>query len=380
MVQQKRPFTALWVIPSLAGGGAEKAIATIIKSLDQREIRPYLCLFKKEGVFLDDLVGSGVEVLAVGENGRFNPNLVWKLSCIIRQIRPDVTIGVLRTCSMLTALAHRLAGSPGKLYLNEQNTPSVEMAQFGNAALKKIGYKPFLKMADGVLVLAEGIKQDLITNFQQPSQKLHVIPNPVDLEAAARKAKEPPPHDWLANPDCCTIVTVGRLHPQKGHDILLRAFAKLHKTKQNLRLIIVGTGADRKLLQAMAQQLGIDKAVAFVGFQPNPYAFMAHADLFVLASRYEGFGIVLAEALAVDTPAVATDCPSGPADILKNGAAGLLCPTEDPAALAAAIEQSLSNPARQQEMAEIGKKHVQQFSETAVAAQYTQFIASQHFS
>lgn len=372
----KRPLKVLWVIPSLAGGGAEKAVVTILNHLDRTQIRPSLCLFKREGPFLEELK-SDIEVFDVGRDGRFDPRLVWQLSCIIQRLEPDITVGVLRTCSMLTALAHQLAGRPGKIFLNEQNTPSIEMQQFGRARLKTIGYRPFLRMTDGILALSNGIKHDLVHNFGVLDSKIHVIPNPVDLETAVQQASVEAPHAWLANPKYCTLVTVGRLHPQKGHDILLRAFAKLVETEQRLRLIIVGTGPDEAALRALARQLNVEKAVEFVGFQSNPYAFMAHADLFVLASRYEGFGMVLAEALAVGTAVVATDCPSGPADILMQGEAGVLCPIEDPNALASAIATLLKNPARRHTLVENGIQHVEQYSATAVAAQYAAFFREQ---
>lgn len=372
----KRPLKVLWVIPSLAGGGAEKAVVTILNHLDRTQIRPSLCLFKREGPFLEELK-SDIEVFDVGRDGRFDPRLVWQLSCIIQRLEPDITVGVLRTCSMLTALAHQLAGRPGKIFLNEQNTPSIEMQQFGRARLKTIGYRPFLRMTDGILALSNGIKHDLVHNFGVLDSKIHVIPNPVDLETAVQQASVEAPHAWLANPKYCTLVTVGRLHPQKGHDILLRAFVKLVETEQRLRLIIVGTGPDEAALRALARQLNVEKAVEFVGFQSNPYAFMAHADLFVLASRYEGFGMVLAEALAVGTAVVATDCPSGPADILMQGEAGVLCPIEDPNALASAIATLLKNPARRHTLVENGIQHVEQYSATAVAAQYAAFFREQ---
>lgn len=374
--QSKKVIKALWVIPSLAGGGAEKAVMTILNHLDRSEIRPFLCLFKKEGPFLAELA-SDVEIFEVNADGRINPLLVWRLSRIIHRLRPDVTIGVLRACSILTTLAHQLAGRPGKIYLNEQNTPSIEMAQFGNAAIKAIGYRPFLNMADGVLALSSGIKQDLVSHYSVAASRICVIPNPVDLENAARHAGVAPPHPWLADPTCCTLVSVGRLHPQKGHDILLRAFAQLAQIRNNLRLLIVGTGPEAASLKSLAERLGIEGAVEFVGFQSNPYAFISHADLFVLASRYEGFGIVLAEALAVGTAAVATNCPSGPADILQNGTAGALCPPENPEALAKAIAELLDDPERRDALIAAGRKHVKQYGAAAVAAQYINYFKEQ---
>ncbi|MDX1656566.1 MAG: glycosyltransferase, partial [Candidatus Competibacteraceae bacterium] len=111
-----------------------------------------------------------------------------------------------------------------------------------------------------------------------------------------------------------------------------------------VRLAILGEGKLRAELERLAGQLGIARRVALLGFRENPYAFMAKADLFVLSSEREGNPNVLVEALAVGTPAVATDCPSGPREILAGGRYGTLVPMDDEQALAEAILATLQNP------------------------------------
>jgi glycosyltransferase involved in cell wall biosynthesis len=145
-----------------------------------------------------------------------------------------------------------------------------------------------------------------------------------------------PPDAAAAN----LIVSVGRLSPEKGHDVLLRAFARLPRTL-DARLVIAGDGPGRSGLEALAQSLAIAPRVRFAGFVPDPGSLLARAALFVSASRFEGLGNAMVEALAWGVPVVSTDAPYGPREILAGGALGRLVPVGDAAALADAIEASL---------------------------------------
>ena len=140
------------------------------------------------------------------------------------------------------------------------------------------------------------------------------------------------------------ILGVGRLVPQKDFQTLLRAFALLVPDMPDIRLIVLGEGRERSRLQALAAELQVQERVALPGFSRNPYAHLGHTALFVLSSRWEGFANVIVEALACGTPVVATDCPSGPAEILEGGAYGELTPVGDAPALANAMQRALVRP------------------------------------
>lgn len=141
------------------------------------------------------------------------------------------------------------------------------------------------------------------------------------------------------------IVGVGELSKRKGFDTLIRAFSRLRATR-TARLVIVGAGkrGQREALQALAADLGVANDVDFPGFCRDIYPFMAHASVFAMTSRWEGLGFVLIEALACGTPAVATDCPSGPREVLADGRYGPLVAVDDAVALAAALEELLAAP------------------------------------
>ena len=139
------------------------------------------------------------------------------------------------------------------------------------------------------------------------------------------------------------VLGIGRLTRQKGFDVLLSAFARLRQ-HHSARLVILGDGPDRRDLLSQASHHGIRDDVAFLGFVPNPYPHLARSALFVLSSRWEGSPNVLTEAMALGTPVVATDCESGPREILEGGRHGPLVPVDDVEALAVAMAQVLDNP------------------------------------
>ncbi|OOC10277.1 glycosyltransferase [Thioalkalivibrio halophilus] len=200
--------------------------------------------------------------------------------------------------------------------------------------------------ADAVIAPSAGVGEDLrrLAGVAQPH--LHVIPNPIVTPALLQQATEDPHHPWLADhrdPAAPVILGTGSLEPRKDFATLLRAFARLRQQRP-ARLIILGEGRERPALEGLATELNIMDDLCLPGFQGNPYAWMARADAFALTSRREGSGAVLVEALACGTPAVTTDCPTGPADILGHGQQGPVVPMGDDAALAEALQQVLDSP------------------------------------
>ena len=172
------------------------------------------------------------------------------------------------------------------------------------------------------------------------------IYNPVVTAELVSQSRAPLDHPWLQLGAPPVILGVGRLHEQKDFPTLLRAFARV-RAKREARLIILGEAKHaeyRTELTTLAAQLGIANDVMFPGFVDNPFAYMAHAAVFVLSSAWEGLPTVLIEALACGCPVVSTDCPSGPAEILENGKYGPLVPVGDDVALADAICSVLNTP------------------------------------
>jgi len=173
--------------------------------------------------------------------------------------------------------------------------------------------------------------------------RIETILNPVDAEAIARLASEPMSHPWLKQKRGPVIVSVGRLVRAKHFGLLLRAFALLPPAL-NARLMICGSGSQHERLLALATRLGIADRVELLGHQSNPFRYVAAADLFACSSIFEGANNALIEAIALGTPCVSTDCPSGASDILDEGRLGPLVPVDDPVALADAMRSVLAAP------------------------------------
>ncbi|MBE9011851.1 glycosyltransferase, partial [Pseudanabaenaceae cyanobacterium LEGE 13415] len=171
------------------------------------------------------------------------------------------------------------------------------------------------------------------------------------------------------------IVTCGRLAEQKGYPYLLEAFAQVRRVMP-ASLWILGEGKLRSSIEQKIRELGLTDSVTLLGFQNNPYQYMKAADLFVLASIYEGFGNVLVEAMACQTPVVATDCPSGPGEIITHHLNGLLVPPADSFALSQAMLDVLSNPSLQCKFSIAGQHRAQDFHSQTIAAAYGRLFQS----
>jgi glycosyltransferase involved in cell wall biosynthesis len=197
------------------------------------------------------------------------------------------------------------------------------------------------RAADLLIANSRGVAQGLRDLLGQTAPPIEVLRNPVDLQRCRDLARAEPDHPWFREPRGRLLVTVGRLVRTKDQATILHALALL---PSDVRLVIFGQGPQRGRLLALAKRLHVHERVDLPGFSDNPFAHVGRADAFVLSSRFEGSPNALLEALAVGTPAIATDCPSGPREILDDGRYGPLVPIGNPRALADAIRATLENP------------------------------------
>jgi glycosyltransferase involved in cell wall biosynthesis len=194
--------------------------------------------------------------------------------------------------------------------------------------------------SNGVIVPSEGIKTDLVENFGANPRKIQVIYNGVDLERTRDSARAPCDLPCL---DLPRVVTAGRLSDQKDFSTLLRAF-RLVVDRHPSTLVIVGDGELRARVEQMISDLDLTDHVIMTGFQANPFPYMKDGEVFVLSSYFEGFGNVLVEAMSLGKPVVATDCPSGPGEIIREGICGHLVAVGDHEGMAAALLRILQDP------------------------------------
>jgi glycosyltransferase involved in cell wall biosynthesis len=190
--------------------------------------------------------------------------------------------------------------------------------------------------ADGIAAVSSGVADDFSRRVGIRRDRIQVIYNPVVTPELHDRAREVPRHSWFSEPAVPIIIAVGRLNRQKDFETLIRAFHRVLRKRQ-ARLVILGEGEERASLEALVSELGLEDSVSLPGFFDNPFACMARASVFVLSSAWEGLPTVLIEALALGVPVVATNCESGPDEILEGGRLGQLVPVGDSAALAEAV-------------------------------------------
>ena len=204
--------------------------------------------------------------------------------------------------------------------------------------------KILMPSADAIICVSNGAARDFRTIVPKAKNLAHVIYCSVSLPEIVGSAEKKIENSFFdSNNPHPLIVSVGRLSREKNHSILLKAFHEVLKERP-ARLVLVGDGPKRKNLEEEARNLNLSNYIFFAGYQENPYPFMKKSDIFVLSSGFEGFGMVLVEALSLGISIVSTDCPSGPREILQDGKYGKLVPVENPQLMAKSILEILDSP------------------------------------
>jgi len=329
-------------LPSLRGGGAERVMLNLSKGLINHGYQVNLVLVKAEGDYLSQ-VPAGVRIMDLK-----SPRVLLSLSGLINYLRHEQPIAMLSAMghtNIIAIWAKRIAGVKTKLVVSEHSTLSKVTKQTRNtrSRIMPLLMRFTYPKADAVIAVSKGVAEDLAQVIGLSRSLIQVIYNPVVDEELLAKSHEPLDHPWFQPDEPPVILSVGRLTQVKDYSTLLRAFA-LVRAKVPARLMILGEGEDRSHLEKLTQELDIAEDVAMPGFVYNPYNYMAKAKVFALSSQWEGFGMVLVEAMACGTPVVSTNCPYGPSEILADGKYGKLVPVGNPETLAIAILQTLKNP------------------------------------
>jgi glycosyltransferase involved in cell wall biosynthesis len=326
--------------------GVDRVMSNLITEIAGRGIAVDLLRIRNHGPHFAK-VPANVRLVDLGTshvNSSF-PALVRYL----RRERPQALLSDKDRLNRLAIVARGLAGVPTRLAVRMGTTVSENLAKrsWFDRNMQYFSIRCLYPRADVVLVPSRGAAEDIVNIGRLNPARVKVVPSPIVNDRLDRMAAEKTDHPWLIEESAPVILGVGELCERKDFGTLIKAFARLRKSRE-ARLIILGEGKKREELRALARELGVAKDVDLPGFTANPYAFMARASLFVLSSRCEGAPVVLMEALACGTPAVSTDCPSGPREILQNGELGGLVPVGDEEALAAAMAQTLSTPPARQ--------------------------------
>jgi glycosyltransferase involved in cell wall biosynthesis len=328
-------------IPSYGDGGVERMLVNLAGGLAARGLAVDFLTRSRSAPYLDRL-DPRVRLI---ETPAGQLSTAWQLWRYLRREAPAVVLCGKDRAGRMVARVRRFGASACRLVMRPGTTYSQRFAELGpwSAWRARRRVQRVYRGADAVVGNAQAVVDDVIRVAGLPPGRVHLIHNPVVTPDLLAQAAGPATLPGFEAQDVPVILAVGRLGQVKGFDVLIRAFARL-RAGRPLRLVILGEGRLRASLEQLAASLGVADAVALPGFEPNPYPYVARAALFVLSSRREGSPNALTEALALGTPVVATDCPSGPREVLDGGRVAPLVPVDDEAALAEAMAQVLAAP------------------------------------
>ena len=303
------------LIPKLAGGGAERVASNLSIYLDEEKFNKYVIVYdSNEQTY--DYGGKLIDLNAKAINNPIGKiyNLfkrVMKMRKFKKENNIDVTISLLSGPNLVNILSKK----DDKVFVSVRNFISKSAKGFyGN--IYKFSINNLYNKADKVISVSKAIADDLIKNYNIEKNKIKVIYNPYDINKIQKLSQEKINDEYKEIFEKPTIINMGRLSEQKGQWHLLRAFKKVETEIKDAQLVILGKGELEKYLKKLANDLELSERVHFLGFQNNPFKYIANSDLYVFPSLFEGFPNALVEAMACKISVLSADCKSGPREIL----------------------------------------------------------------
>ena len=341
VTKPKSKIRLLILLANLAGGGAERTAVRLLENLDRDIFEPKIGLLWGTGPFRErvadgDLLLADLPPLESTSYAALALKVPFVHLKMLKEFKPHVVMSLTASMNIATSLALALYSrdKTGWVLREGNNTYRMIQDDLPNrwlAHLRKVVTGFAYRRADAILAISHGLAQGLEENFSIDRSRLHVIHNPVETSPLERRPAQEP-----------RLLAIGRLEYQKGFDLLLEAFAQLSNT--STRLTILGEGSQRQALEGQIAELGLQSRVDLPGFVSDLKPHLQKAHLFVLPSRWEGFGCVVIEAMAQGLPVVVTDCHYGPSEIVSDGVNGLVVKSESVAALAQGVTRVLEDP------------------------------------
>jgi glycosyltransferase involved in cell wall biosynthesis len=356
----------LFYVPSLAAGGAEMVVVTLANGFLHPAVEVHLVVHDGRGPLRSQL---DERVRVHDLNVSRTATALLPLVRLLRELQPTALISALDITNITALIARSLARVSCRTILSVHTMVSTRIRHAGTWQLRTARHvlPVMYRRADAIVAVSDRVADDLASIARLPRSRITRIYNPLRPDVPER-ALEPVDEAWFDH-DIPVLVAVGRLVAAKDYPTMLRAVALLRQNR-NVRLLILGDGPERDRLTRLSESLGLADCVRFLGFVSNPYPYMRRASAFVLSSAWEGFGMVLVEALACGTPIVSTDCDAGPAEILANGKFGRLARTGDPVSLATEIAATLEDNHDPTAL----KERAQMFSIENTLAHYRQLV------
>lgn len=363
------PKHICFFLPSLAGGGAEKLIVDLANTFAGLDHRVSILCGQAEGPNLSR-VSEDVEIIDLQRSHVFACIVpIWRY---LNRENPSAIMANMSHANVAVLLASIFSFffkgrvivqevAPIEKGRNEHNAFRETMVLF----LMRVLYS----RASSVIGISQSIHEEIERLIWLTVKDLRTIPGFVDIKLATSHQDEAVPCPWLMEKNCPVIIAVGRMSSEKGFDTLLKSIALVREDRP-VRLVILGEGDLRGELEALTVDLGIADDVLMPGFVDNPAAWLSRSDVFVLSSTFEGFGIVVAEALSARCNIITTDCNQGPMDIIGGGEFGTIVPVNDPVGMADGIKTRLDHPLSE----EVLSTRAREFDLSVVAQKYLDTI------
>lgn len=305
-----------FLIGTLSTGGAERVVSNLSMNITN-DVEKDILLFGSDSS-IDYPYGGKIKYL---DKINHNKNFLYKLYAVfqrvlkLRKIKKDenrTIVSFLEYPNILNILSKR----DEKTIISVRNHMTTKHKNGLKGFLWRLSLKYLYNRSDLIVAVSKEIKRDLIKNYSLKENRIKVIYNSYDIEMITEQSKQPLEPKWEKVFKKPVILTTGRLDMQKGQWHLIRAFSKVKHKYPDAQLVILGRGKIEKQLKMLAKEMSLENDVHFLGFQNNPFKFISKSSLFVLPSLYEGFPNALSEAMACKIPVIATDCLSGPREIL----------------------------------------------------------------
>lgn len=327
---------AAFILPNMGAGGTERVTLDLMAGFLAREARVDLVLMERSGEFLE-LVPTGVRVIELGAS-RLRQAIA-PLRRYFRSERPDVALAAMWPLTTATLLAAAGLRKRPRIVLAD-HAPLLDQYSESRATLASLRATVRLsyRFADAIVCASEGLAGEMAALAGLPRDRVWTIYNPIP--EPPRSAADASP--WPAGTGK-RLLSAGRLKPVKNFALLIEAFAPI-AAEQDATLAILGEGEERAALEAQVARLGLQGRVLLPGYTATPGDWYRDADLFALASDYEGLGNVMVEAMHFGAAVVATDCRYGPREVLEGGRWGRLVPCGDATALTEAMRAALADP------------------------------------
>ena len=358
----------LAVLVSFSGqGGVERSFALLVNALVDLGVTVDLLLIKRRSPHLS-LVSSKVNRIELRH--QHAATCSGEVAAYLRKEQPTGLLVAKHRAIISATKAVAKAGFRGPVVgvIGINTSASIAVRSWPQRLLWRFNMRRHYPKLTRFIAVSEGVNADLCQLARLPNEQVITVRNPVLDDRMRAQAAEPLDHPWFGAEMAPVIVSVGRLSHSKDYATLLQAVALM--TTDTARLVILGEGGDRSALEQRIIDLQLEDRVLLPGFVENPFPWIRAAQVFALSSVIEGSGNVLVEAMALGTPVVSTDCPSGPAEILDGGRYGSLVPMKDAPALANALDKALDQPCD----AELLRDATRAFEASTAARHYLQVM------